>query len=107
MLRADLMPRPHDAALEKREGRFDGVGMNVPIDVDMAFMSNGFVLLDIISSPHRIGISRPLISHDYIDIFAHVLSNERGQSRAFSILSMEESHIATTLTYAQNNFFFR
>ena len=107
MFRADLMPRSHDAALEKREGRFDGVSVNVPVNVDMAFVSNGFVLFDVIGSPHRIGISGPLIGHDHIDIFAHVFSNKRRQSCALSILGMEESEIATTLAYAQNDFFLR
>ena len=31
MFRANPVPRTHDAAFKKRESRFDGVGMNVPM----------------------------------------------------------------------------
>jgi len=34
MLRANSVPRSHDALLEKRESGFDGVGVNVAPDVD-------------------------------------------------------------------------
>ena len=34
MLCTDIMPRSHDAALEKRECGFYGVGVNVAHDVD-------------------------------------------------------------------------
>ena len=36
MLRGDFMPRSHNAALEQREGRFHGVGVNVAVGVVLA-----------------------------------------------------------------------
>lgn len=33
MFRRDFMPRTHNAAFEKRESRFDGIGMNVAVSV--------------------------------------------------------------------------
>ena len=41
MLRADLVPRPHDAPLQERERILDRVGVNVTHDVDLAPVIDG------------------------------------------------------------------
>jgi hypothetical protein len=43
MLRADFMPRSHNAALQARECRFDGIGVNASDRIDTKFVANSFV----------------------------------------------------------------
>ena len=40
MLRRDLMPRSDDAALEQRESRFNGIGVDVAVNVDAALITD-------------------------------------------------------------------
>ena len=52
MLRGNLMPRSHNAALQKTESGFDCIGMNIPDSVDALAVNNLLVILDA-SLAHR------------------------------------------------------
>src|SRR5208282_1717068 len=45
MLRADPVPSANDAALEQRERRFNGVGVNAPVNVNLCFVFDGLVAI--------------------------------------------------------------
>ena len=60
MFDADFMPCSHDASLQEREGGFDGVGMNVTHDVDMALVLDGLVARHS-SSAHSVWVRGPFI----------------------------------------------
>ena len=79
MLGADTMPRSHDAALQERECRFDGVRVNIAHDVDLATMIDGFVLAFVDTRfNHRFRVSDPIIGENDIHVIADVLTNELG-----------------------------
>lgn len=105
MLCGNPMPCADDAALQERESRFNRVRVNVAINVDLGFVLNRFVLRGHGDALHcrRVGVE--FVGHDYIHIFANVLSDELRQCAALNVLSMEEPEIAATLTDADNNLF--
>jgi len=47
------MPRANDPALQEREGRLDGIGMNIPVNVNLVFVFDGLVLREYSSELHR------------------------------------------------------
>ena len=108
MLGADSMPRSDNAALEEGERRFDGVRVNVSVNVDLRF-----VLYPSCADPSRrqcflnrgrVGVQ--FIRYDDVHVLAHVLADVLRQCAGFHILSMEESQIATALPDADYDLFF-
>jgi len=108
MLGADLMPRPQNTAFEKREGGFDGVGVNVAPDVNVATVLDGLVpgARDI-SSLHCERVGREIIGHNHVHIFTYVIPNELRDRSGLNITGMKHSQIAIPLTDADYDFFFR
>lgn len=95
MLRAHTMPRSHDAALQERESGFDGVGMNVPINVVTAAMLNRLVLaLGNSRTLHGERVRDKLIRHNHVNVIAHVLFDVPRQCASLRILRVEEAQIA-------------
>src|ERR1700690_460841 len=104
MLCADFMPRSHDTTLEKREGAFDGVCMNVPHHIDTS------AVIDCLmpsarnaSGLHGEWIRREVIGHNYVHIFTDVLSNELRESAGFYVLGFEHAQFTVALADANDN----
>ncbi len=106
MLCADFMPCTYNAALQQGESRFHGIRMDFSFDIDPVLVANGFVRSARESSLHHsFGICCPFIGDNYFNITADVFFDKRCQSARLSVLSMEESQIAATLTDANYHFF--
>src|ERR1022692_2176132 len=101
MLRAEPVPRSNDAALEQRESRFNGVGMNVSSEPDVLFRAVIHGLMP--SLAHGLAVRAIFIGHDHINVLRDVLLNVPRQSATLGIFRMEESHWPATLTDANND----
>src|ERR1700690_235926 len=105
MLRADLMPRAHDTALEQGEGRFHGVRVNVAVDIDSFLVLDRLMPLSGDSSPvKREGVRGKLIGHNHVHICVYVVFDVRGQRARLRILSMEESEFPAALANTDDDF---
>ena len=106
MLRRDPMPRSHNPALQERECRFDRVGMNVAVNVDLGAVWNRLMLAgrdaDALQG-ERVG--NELIRHNHVNIFAHIFLDVFRQGAGLRILSMKKAEIAAALPDADNYFF--
>src|ERR1039458_871916 len=106
MLGADLVPRSHDAAFQEGERRFDGVSVDITIDVDFRFMSDGFVLGAVNSSAnHRLWVGRHFVCDHHFNVCTNAVLNILRQGSRFCIARMKETEIAATLTEADYNLF--
>ncbi len=97
------MPRSHDAALEKGKCIFDGIGVNLAHDVDLAAMVNG-PMWDA-REFCGIGIRSEIVRDNHVNIGFDVLADVLRESSCFHIVSMEEPQIAVSLPNADHDFF--
>ena len=104
MLGANPVPCTHDAALEKREGRFDGVGVNVAHDIHARTVVNFFMVRSF-GFPHGGIIRGRIIGENYFHILADVLADVLRERSAFGISGMEEAEIAIALADAYHYLF--
>ncbi len=104
MLRADSVPRTHDASLEKRECGLDRIGVNISLGIDAKFVSDGLVPAIFPNVPCRASISLPIIRVQDVYIFADVLADILFERAALGVLGMEEAEIAAALSDADYNF---
>lgn len=86
MFRADFVPAPNYSPLQERERRFDAIGMNVAINVNLVTMANGLVLGAFnASGNHCLWISKHFVCDHHInistDVFLNVLRQRPGLSR--------------------------
>ena len=102
MLRRNLMPTAHDAALEKRESGLDGIGVNVSVHVTPRTVIDGLVILDA-RFPHGDRICRGIIGEHDFYVFADVLADELRQCARLRIFGVEEAEIAVALTDAHHH----
>ena len=100
------MPRTDDASLQKGESRFDSVGMNVPVNVDLRFVLDRFVALCEAQLLHCRGVRVELIGHDNVNVFAHVVFDVLCQRAALGVLGMKEATLAAALTQANDDLLF-
>lgn len=106
MLRGNTVPRAHNAPFEQRERRFDGIGMNVPVNVTALLVLDCLVLRRRESGPLQgRGIGRKLVRHNHVNIAAHVLGDVLRQCSGLCIFGMEETECSTTLPDANDYFF--
>ena len=101
MLRADAMPRSHDAALKKRERGFDGVRVNVAHHVDAATVIDGLVLVSIPAFFMATVIGVEIVGHNHVHIFADILADVLCERSRLRIAGMEQSQIAIALADAE------
>ena len=107
VLCADFVPCSHNAALQKRECGFNGVGVNVAHNVDVTAVLYGLVSCSRNSSSfHGEGIRGEIICENYIDILANIFSNELRNRSSLDIASMEHAKLAVTLTDSNYDFLF-
>jgi len=105
MLRADLMPRSDNAALQEREGRLDGIGMDVPVHIDAEAVPDCLVLCLYSHAPCHAAIEVVIVREQYIQVLTDVLADKLFERSARYIFRMEESQIAAALPDADYGFF--
>lgn len=103
VLDADLVPRPDDAALQQTECGFDGVGVNLAAHVLTRTVVDRFVLA--LKLRQIEAVSRPFISHDHIDRFVHMGSNDVVQRSLGYIARSDKAQITAALADADHDFF--
>src|SRR5574337_1625097 len=104
MLPTDLVPSSDYAALQKREGILDGVGVDIPNDVDLFAMVDGFVLLSLDRSLlHCSWVGWEVIGHQDIEILANILADELSEGAGPHVLSMEETKFTIALPKTDND----
>src|SRR6185437_13773069 len=104
MLDADSMPRSHDAALQQRECGFNGVGVNLTHDIDVALMLDSLVSSHS-ATAHSVGIGRPFVGDNYVHIVADVFADEMREGCGLGIFRVKESQITITLPNPDHSFF--
>src|SRR5260370_5890467 len=106
MLRADLMPRTHDAALQERECGFDRISMNVSVHVPPVTVTDSFVLRAFYASTnHGLWVGWVFICDHYIKVGANVFLNVLSERARLRIFSMEEPQFAASLPQPNHDFF--
>src|SRR5581483_9080069 len=105
MLSADFMPRTDYPALEQRECGLNGIGVDVPVNVDAILVFDRLVLPQNASIMQRLWISGKLISHNHVNIAGDILFDVLRQRAALYVLSMEEAELSAgaALTDTDNN----
>ena len=103
MLGANPVPRSGDAALEKREGGFDGVGVNVPHDIHAGTVVN-FLVVGPLSLSHGGIVRGRIIRENDFHVLADILADVLRERSALSISRMEEAEIAIALANADHYF---
>jgi hypothetical protein len=102
ILRADMMVRANDSALEQRPETFNAVGMNLTANVFVLGMLHGFVF---ITQSVQVVIATVLIGSDKTHLIADNLADkavERSRVRSFDYLT---DYIAFTADRADNRSF--
>src|SRR5205807_3296932 len=105
MLCTDPMPCSHDSALEKGEGGFHAVCVDIAIHVHAITVQDFLVL--VLGHPGLIQSKRiggEFIRHDHIHIVADIFLDVLCQCAALGILRMEETQIAAALPDSNDNF---
>jgi hypothetical protein len=96
----DSMPRSHDAALQQRERRLNGVGVNVTDNLDMAAVFDGLVPCSWDPAAlHCEGIGRKVIRHNHVHILTDVLSDILGNRSRLHVFSVELAKRASGVKY--------
>lgn len=103
MLWADPMPRSNDAALQKGESGFNGIGVNISHDIDVSAVVDR--LVGNASNFRGIGIRSEVIGDNYIHIGLDILSDVLRESSCFHVISVKQSQIAIALANSDHDFF--
>src|SRR6266704_2867400 len=102
MLRTDFMPRSHNAALEQRKSRFDGIRVNIAMRVLSGVIDRAVLFL--LESIERPRVNRGFVRHNHFNVPTDVrLDNLTHRIRA-GVLSMNQPQIAVTLPDADYHF---
>src|ERR1700726_3492067 len=104
MFRTDFMPRSHNAALEQREGRFHGVGMDIAMGI-LARMVDCLVLV-LVHLFERPRIDGRFVSHNHFDVAAHVGIDNLAHRIGLCIFGMNQAQIAIALPNPDDHFLF-
>lgn len=104
MFGANPMPRSHDAALEKGESGFNGVGVNVAHDVYAGTVVNLLVIRPL-GFPHGRFVRGCVVSENDFHILADILADVLCECSPFGVSGMEEPEITVTLADTDHHFF--
>ena len=103
MLCANAMPSTHDAALQERERGFNGIGVDITVNVLPFAVVNHFV----VCAPgllHGDGMRRKLIGQDYVYVLAEIFSSMYLASVPdLASLAVEEAEIAVAFADTNND----
>lgn len=102
MLCANAMPRTHDAALQERERGFNGIGVDITVNVLPFAVVNHFV----VCAPgllHGDGMRRKLIGQDYVYVLGDIFFNVLGERAGLGIFGVEEAEIAVAFADTNND----
>src|SRR6266404_3648963 len=101
MFRRDFMPRPYNAALKKREGRFHSICVHVTVRVVLG-MVNGLVkvLLHLVKRPR---IDGRFIRHNHFYVTPNVGVDNLSDGCGLRILGTNHAQIAVALPNADYN----
>jgi len=105
MLRADFVPRSHDASLQERERGFNRIGIDISLCVDVELVPNCFMSPVFSEMLRRSLVGLKVIGEQDIYILADVLSDVLFKGSALHIFRMEKSEIAAALTDSNYDFF--
>jgi hypothetical protein len=105
MLRANFMPRSHDAALQERECGFNRIGVDVALRVDAELVSNCLVPSIFTQMFRGASVCLPIVREQNIDILTNVLADVLFECSAPGVLGMKEPEIAAALTDTDYHFF--
>src|SRR5439155_12383473 len=97
MLRADLVPRSHDAALQEAESVLDCIGMDVRSEANIFLLGMIHGLMSIAQFSQSLWVGGQFIGDDHIHILRDIVLDISGQSSALCILGMKESQVAIAL----------
>src|SRR5258707_5495225 len=104
ILGTDVVPCSGNAALEKREGRFNRVGMNVAVNINARLVIDRSMLSNWHGIVNGLLVSRPFISHKDLKVSSDVLANVAGKCAALSVLRVEQAKLAAALTNTDHDF---
>jgi len=106
MFDGDVVPRSHDAALQKREGIFDSVGMDVSTHVDSPAVADGLMAISTESRFHHcFWVANPIVRDNHFCALTDVLADVLGKCSRFGVFDMKKPHISAALSYANDDFF--
>lgn len=105
MFGADLVPVPHDAALQKRECGFNGIGRDARATLVADIFSSMMIDCLVVHFANRILVGRECVGNEHVNIGAYILANVFCQRTALGIFGTKESQSAAALPDADNNFF--
>jgi len=98
------MPRSHNAALEQRESRFYGVGVNVAVGVVLRVVNGSVkILLHLVQRPR---VNSRFVRNNHFHVASDVCLDNLAHSRGLCILGMNQPEIAVALPDADDNLLF-
>ncbi len=104
MLCADFVPCADNTALQKREGRFNGVGVNVPLHVNLELVANRLVASILSEIAGRAPVSIKIIREQHVYVRADILLDESAECTRLYIVRMEEPEFASSLADTDYDF---
>src|SRR5713226_156149 len=103
MLCADFMPRSYDATLEKREGTFHCVCVNVARHIVLGVADRAMLfLLNLIQCPW---VDLGFIRHNHFHGSADVRLDDFADGLGLRIFGVNQSKVTVALTNTDNNLF--
>jgi hypothetical protein len=105
MLSAYAMPSANNTTLEKGKCGFNGVGVNVALNVDSHAVPDGLVSAIFSDLTGSTPVGLVIISEKHINIIGDILANIFFKGSRRDIVGMKEAKIAATLTDADYDFF--
>lgn len=103
MLWADPMPGSNDAALQKGERGFNGIGVNISHDIDMAAVIDRSVRHA--SNFRGVGIGSKIVCNNHVHVGFDVLSNVLRKRSGFHVIRMEQPEFAIALANPDHDLF--
>jgi len=96
MFCADVMPSAHDSALEEREGRLGGIGVNQTGYIFLLVLDCLMLCSLLFVEGER--VDRPFIGDDDFHIFAQVVPKNFAHGLSFGVSGMNQAELAAALT---------
>src|SRR5579859_473851 len=99
VLCAHTMPCSHNAALQKRECGFNGIGVNIAVYVDSILVAYYYMAITVNARLHHgLRISGPVIREHHFNIRRDIFLDVLGECAGLRILCMEETQFPAALT---------